>query len=313
MSRVFITGAGGMVGKNLLNVLVENDMEVYAPNREELNLFDNHSVEVAFKNFKPDLVIHLAGVVGGIRDNIDRPVDYLVENVEIGNNVIKSAFRADVKRFLNLGSSCIYPRDAHNPLEEESLLTGNLEPTNEGYALAKIYALKLCSYYSRQYGVEYKTIIPPNLYGPYDKFGKQRSHLIPAIIQKIDDAVSLGHSKINIWGDGLVRREFMYVMDLVSFIIRILDEVEFDKLPEVMNLGLGYDYTINEYYEEVMKAMKFDLNFEHDLTKPVGMKQKLLNISKAKHIFNWEPQYSLQEGLMLTLEHFYSNKSNLRI
>lgn len=302
-----------MVGKNLLNVLVENDMEVYAPNREELNLFDNHSVEVAFKNFKPDLVIHLAGVVGGIRDNIDRPVDYLVENVEIGNNVIKSAFRADVKRFLNLGSSCIYPRDAHNPLEEESLLTGNLEPTNEGYALAKIYALKLCSYYSRQYGVEYKTIIPPNLYGPYDKFGKQRSHLIPAIIQKIDDAVSLGHSKINIWGDGLVRREFMYVMDLVSFIIRILDEVEFDKLPEVMNLGLGYDYTINEYYEEVMKAMKFDLNFEHDLTKPVGMKQKLLNISKAKHIFNWEPQYSLQEGLMLTLEHFYSNKSNLRI
>ncbi len=296
--KIFLTGGDGMVGSNIREAAHRSLYEIVYPNISELDLLDFCAVNEFFYKNAFDFVIHAAGIVGGIHANIKNPVKFLVENTEMAHNVILSAKSHGVKKLLNLGSSCMYPRNATNPLKESDILTGELEPTNEGYALAKIYAMRLCEYIHKEdEEYNFKTLIPCNLYGKYDKFGTGQSHLIPSVINKIHKAKENNINKVEIWGDGGARREFMYVGDFANFIWFAIEN--YIKLPMVMNVGLGYDYTINQYYQTVAEVMDFNGSFIHDLSKPVGMKQKLVDITIQSQL-GWKPTYSLAESIEAT-------------
>jgi GDP-L-fucose synthase len=299
---VLLTGGGGMVGKNILEHPEAKEWQFNAPRSVELNLADFKATLDYVKKLQPDFIIHAAGRVGGIQANIAHPVNFLVENMDMGRNIVMAAREAGVKKLLNLGSSCMSPRNAPNPLVETMILQGELEPTNEGYALAKIMTARLCDYIHRedqQYC--YKTMIPCNLYGRHDKFDPNHSHLIPAIIHKIQQSIDAGHTPVEIWGDGTARREFMYVGDLADAVLRTLKH--FDSLPMLMNVGLGYDYSINEYYKAVAEVIGFNGSFEHDCSKPVGMKQKLVSTDMQK-AWDWSPSVSLRQGLQETYQYY---------
>lgn len=300
--KILVTGGNGMVGKNILEHQKAANYEILAPSSTELNLRNFDSVDNYIKQNKPDIIIHAAGLVGGIQANMARPVDFLVYNLDMGKNIIMAAKENGVKYFLNMASSCMYPREAQNPLQEELILKGELEPTNEGYAIAKVVATRLCEYIVKENpALQYKTVIPCNLYGKYDKFSPEHSHMVPAVIKKIYEAKQNNASEIDIWGDGLARREFMYTGDLADFVFYALDN--FEKMPQNINVGLGFDYTINEYYQAIADAIGFTGKFVHDLSKPIGMKQKLIDDSKLKQ-FGWQHQTSLQEGIKKTLDYF---------
>jgi GDP-L-fucose synthase len=300
--RILITGGNGMVGKNILEHHKAANYDILAPSSSELNLRDFDSVDNYIKKNKPDIIIHAAGLVGGIQANMARPVDFLVYNLDMGRNIIMAAKENGVKYFLNMASSCMYPREAQNPLQEELILKGELEPTNEGYAIAKVVATRLCEYIVKEHPeLQYKTVIPCNLYGKFDKFSPEHSHMVPAVIKKIYEAKQNNATEIDIWGDGLARREFMYTGDLADFVFYALDH--FEKMPQNINVGLGFDYTINEYYEAIAEAVGFTGKFVHDLSKPIGMKQKLIDDSKLKH-FGWQHQTTLKEGIKNTLDYF---------
>ena len=300
--RILITGGNGMVGKNILEHNKAANYDLLAPSSSELNLRDFDSVDNYIKQHKPDIIIHAAGLVGGIQANMARPVDFLVYNLDMGRNIIMAAKENGVKYFLNMASSCMYPREAQNPLQEELILKGELEPTNEGYAIAKVVATRLCEYIVKENpALQYKTVIPCNLYGKYDKFSPEHSHMVPAVIKKIYEAKQNNATEIDIWGDGLARREFMYTGDLADFVFYALDN--FSNMPQNINVGLGFDYTINEYYEAIAEAVGFTGKFVHDLSKPIGMKQKLIDDSKLKQ-FGWKHQTSLKEGIKNTLDYF---------
>ncbi|WP_345841989.1 GDP-L-fucose synthase [Shewanella algae] len=301
--KVLLTGANGMVGRNILEVAPKYSYEFLTPSSTELNLLNADSVSQYINEHQPDIVIHAAGIVGGIQANMAKPVKFLVDNMLIGLNIITAANDGGVKKFLNLSSSCMYPRNATNPLSENLILKGELEPTNEGYALAKIASTRLCEYISKE-NVEarlYKTIIPCNLYGRFDKFDPNHSHMIPAVIRKIYEAKRTKQLEIDIWGDGEARREFMYAEDLAEFVFFALDN--FERMPQNLNVGLGVDYTINDYYEVVAKVVGYDGKFKHDLHKPVGMKQKLIDDTKLKE-FGWSYNTSLETGIRKTYEYF---------
>lgn len=303
--RIMITGANGMVGKNLLEHAGMEQHEVLAPFRAELDLFDYAAVEQYLLRMRPDLVIHTAGKVGGIQANMREPVDFLLENLDMGRNVVGAARKSGVKRLINLASSCVYPRNAPNPLSEDCILTGELEPTNEGYALAKIAISRLCQYISSQDPVyQYKTLFPCNLYGRWDKFDPAHSHLIPAILHKLHLAVVNGCDEVEIWGDGLARREFMCSADLADCLVQAVGR--FDSLPPLMNVGLGRDYAINEYYEIAAEVVGYRGRFYHDLSKPVGMKQKVVDIERLSR-WGWQPNISLLDGLISTYEFYTAN------
>ena len=300
--RILITGGNGMVGKNILEHHKASNYEILAPSSSELNLRHFDSVNNYIKQHKPDIIIHAAGLVGGIQANMARPVDFLVYNLDMGRNIIMAAKENGVKYFLNMASSCMYPREAQNPLQEELILKGELEPTNEGYAIAKVVATRLCEYIVKENpALQYKTVIPCNLYGKYDKFSPEHSHMVPAVIKKIYEAKQNNATEIDIWGDGLARREFMYTGDLADFVFYALEN--FEKMPQNINVGLGFDYTINEYYEAIAEAVGFTGKFVHDLSKPIGMKQKLIDDSKLKQ-FGWQHQTTLKEGIKKTLDYF---------
>lgn len=298
-----ITGAKGMVGRNIAEKLSrEEKYDLFLPSHKELDLLNATDTFKYIGDVKPDLIIHSAGIVGGIQANIKYPVKFLTKNVDIGRNVILGAKEANVRNLINLGSSCMYPREIENPLKEEYILKDKLEPTNEGYALAKIYAAKLCEYIVKEgEDYNYKTIIPCNLYGKWDKFDPSHSHMVAAVIKKIHEAKEQKLDKVIIWGDGKARREFMYAEDLADFVNFAIKNLS--SLPNLMNVGLGYDYTINEYYNVISKVIGFNGKFEHDLSKPTGMKQKLLDISRQNDL-GWQPKYSLEEGVKSTYE-FY--------
>ncbi|PSW03856.1 GDP-L-fucose synthase family protein [Photobacterium lipolyticum] len=299
--KIFLTGGTGMVGRNISALAEQKGYQVYAPGRNELDLSSMSAVQNYLSELQPDIVIHCAGLVGGIQANIAAPYDFCFQNLQMGMSVIQAAYAAGIKKLINLGSSCMYPRFAENPLKEEQILTGELEPTNEGYAVAKVAVARLADYLSSQYGVEYKTYIPCNLYGYWDKFDPKKSHMIPAVIRKLDTAVRDGCETVDIWGDGLARREFMFAEDLAAFILFSLDK--FSEVPSNINVGLGTDYSINEFYEAIAKAVRYEGRFVHDLSKPAGMKQKLVDISKQTQL-GWSPKTSLEEGIRKTYE-FY--------
>ena len=297
--KLLITGGNGMVGRNIQEALaVLPGVQVLAPARAELDLASYSSVLDYLKQHQPDFIVHAAGRVGGIQANMAHPVEFLVENLDIGRNVIMAAREAGIKHLLNMASSCMYPAQAESPLAENLILTGALEPTNEGYAIAKIVSTRLCEYISKSdSSFKYKTMVPCNLYGRHDKFDPKHSHLIPAIIHKVYMAKVTGSNAVDIWGDGTARREFMYVGDVADAVVYALDH--FDSMPPVMNLGLGQDHTVNEYYEVTAKVLGWHGAFEHDLSKPVGMKRKMVDVS-AQTAWGWAPKHTLQQGLEKT-------------
>jgi GDP-L-fucose synthase len=304
MPRVLLTGGSGMVGKNLLAHEHPDNFEFIAPDSTKLNLLNFDQTEAFLKREKPDIIVHAAGVVGGIQANIASPVRFLTRNWNMGSNLVTAARSAGVPQLLNVGSSCMYPKDQDEPLKETQVLSASLEPTNEGYALAKCAVARLCEYVVRETPeFQYKTIIPCNLFGHFDKFDPAVSHLVPAVIRKVHQATLAKSKTVEIWGTGEARREFMFADDLADAIIFFLGK--FVQLPMLLNVGVGKDFTINEYYEVASKIIGYSGKFTHDLTKPVGMNRKLLDVSSQSEM-GWEPKTSLNEGIRQTYDYFLS-------
>lgn len=296
-----------MVGRNILAHPMAKGLEIYTPARSDLELRDKHQVRAYLQALQPDLIIHAAGRVGGIKANVAQPYEFLAENLEVGTNIIDCARTLGITKLLNLGSSCIYPKDRDGQLSEHMILDGRLEPTNEGYAIAKIAALRLCEYASTTGGMQYKTMIPCNLYGPYDKFDLHSAHLIPAIIRKIHEAKTAGAQTVEIWGDGTARREFMYSADLAEAILRGVRE--FDDVPALMNVGRGADHSVLEYYETVASVIGWSGTFTFDLSKPAGMQRKLVDVSRQT-TWGFRPSTSLEDGIRQTYEFFLRNNAS---
>ncbi|RXU62074.1 GDP-fucose synthetase [Pseudomonas protegens] len=300
--RILLTGGGGMVGRNVLEHPSINDFEILAPRSSELDLRNFEAIQVYLDQHKPDMVIHAAGKVGGIQANIKAPVSFLLDNLDMGRNIVWASYQANIKRLINLGSSCMYPRNHEEPLKEEMVLKGELEPTNEGYALAKVATARLCEYIMREdQSFHYKTLIPCNIYGRFDKFDPAHSHLLPAIIHKMHVAKTNSENTVEIWGDGTARREFMYGGDLSDAIVHAIKN--FDTLPPYINIGLGHDFSINEYYAAVAETMGYTGKFEHDTSKPVGMARKLVSIERQQQ-WGWKPRHDLQEGIKKTYSYY---------
>jgi GDP-L-fucose synthase len=306
--RILVTGSTGMVGRNLLNHPKASNYEILAPQKANLNLLSFENVVEYLSQRRPDLIIHLAGKVGGIKANIADPYGFFSENLVINYNVIKGAEVTGVNKLINLGSSCMYPKDAKNPLKEDQILAGFLEPTNEGYALSKIVAQRMCAYISNQsQNFKYKTIIPCNLYGPFDKFDAVNAHLISAVIRKIHVSLKEYQPNVTIWGDGSSRREFMYVEDLVELLWDACDR--FDSLPALMNAGIGHDHSVLEYYENVANVLGYSGDFSFDINQPVGMAQKLVCSRKAND-WGWKAQTDLLVGIEKTYEYYLGTEEN---
>lgn len=300
--KVFVTGGSGMVGRNIVEYLINRGIEVLYPTSKEINLLDKETLKIFIQKNEPEMIIHCAGLVGGIQANINNPASFLYENTQMGLNIIMSSYESGVKKLINMSSSCVYPRNIKNPLSEEFILKGELESTNEGYSLAKIISTRFCEYLNRENNdLDYKTIIPCNLYGRYDTFDLNKSHMIPGAIKKIYDAKKNKEKNVIIWGDGSVRREFMYVEDLADFVRYAIEN--FEQMPQNINVGLGFDYSINEYYQIIADVIGYKGTFVHDLSKPVGMKQKLIDNSKLKD-FGWKHKTSLKDGIHKSYKFF---------
>ena len=288
-----------MVGRNLIEHLHEK-YEILSPSSKRLNLLELENVKEYLDSENPNAIVHCAGLVGGIQANKKSPFSFFYNNLEMGKNLIDAAHKIKIPILINLGSSCMYPKDRNHELQEDDILTGSLEPTNEGYALAKISVAKMCEFLAKEKEVFYKTIIPCNLYGKWDKFDPDKSHMVPSVIRKLHLA-KLKNEKAVIWGDGTARREFMYAKVLADFISLAI--IKYDKLDSYTNVGLGYDYSINEYYTKAAEVIGFDKGFEYDLTKPTGMKKKLCSVKKQTEL-GWKPKYDLKLGLEETYNFF---------
>lgn len=295
--KILLTGGSGMLGSALqrLAPTIAPDVTVLAPTRAELPLTDAVAVAAWFAANPVDAVIHGAARVGGIQANIDHPVDFLVENLRMNDAVIMGAHGAGVENFIFLGSSCMYPRDYRQPLEEGDILAAPLEPTNEGYALSKITGARLCDYITQSHeNRHYKTLIPCNLFGTEDHFGSVASHLIAAIVTKVVQARDAGDTSVEIWGSGNARREFLFVDDLVQFMLTCLPKL--DTLPQVLNVGYGTDHSVTEYYEMIGKIAGYTGTFHHDLSRPEGMMAKCMTSAVAAEL-GFTPQTKMPEAL----------------
>jgi GDP-L-fucose synthase len=302
--RILLTGAGGLAGRNLLAHPLAAGHEILTPTRASLDLIDAAACLDYVDRHRPELIIHAAGLVGGIQANIDENARFLADNLAMGLNILTAAWRVGTPGFINLGSSCMYPRDVDGVLTEDMLLAGPLEPTNDGYAVAKLATWKLAQLIDREGGGRrFRTLIPPNMYGPFDHFDAERSHLMPAIIRKIEDAILEGRPEVEIWGDGTARREFLFAGDLADFIWRFHDRL--DELPETLNVGVGEDATINDYYAAAAAALGFQGAFRHDLSRPVGMKRKLLDVRGQRRL-GWAPRTSLAQGMAQAAAYYRS-------
>jgi len=300
--KILLTGGSGMVGRNIVESSADTRVEVIAPSSAEMNLLDYASVLAYVRRVQPDMIVHAAGRVGGIQANIAAPVAFLTENWDMGRNILLAAREAGVTRLLNLGSSCMYPKNSPDALKEEDILSGTLEPTNEGYAIAKCAVAKLGQYIGQEDSrFQYKTLVPCNLYGRYDKFDPVHSHLVPAIIRKLHKAKIGQIDAVDIWGDGSARREFMYAGDLADVILRSAEHYE--TLPAIMNVGLGSDHSVNDYYRIGADVIGYGGRFEHDLSKPVGMMRKLTDVSRAG-AWGWKFKTSLEDGLKATYSYY---------
>ena len=308
--RILLTGSSGMLGSAIHEAVIQKkpDVEIFAPSSSELNLLDSNLVEEKVAHFKPDQIIHCAAKVGGIQANIDDPFSYLFSNVLMDSNLINVAKSQTVNSFLYFGSSCMYPADTSQPILESQILTGALEKTNEGYALAKILATKLISTIATQFKLDWHVLILSNLYGPGDKYSENNSHLVAAVIQKIDAAIRSSSNTVEMWGDGLAKREFTYVNDVAGFVV---DKIGATKsMPSVINLGAGEDYTVREYYEKIAQVMGFGGEIISLPSKPVGMKRKLMD-SELAASHGWNQKTDLDSGLLKTIERYREDLEEL--
>ena len=302
--KVFVAGHRGMVGRALVRRLkTQGFANVVTRERAELDLADESPVAKFFAAEKPNFVILAAAKVGGIKANNDFPVEFLLANLRIQNNVIRSAYEAGVSKLLFLGSSCIYPKLAPQPIPETALLSGPLEPTNEPYAIAKIAGIKLCQAYSREYGANFISAMPTNLYGPNDNFDLETSHVLAALIRKAHEAKNRNARELIVWGSGKPRREFLHVDDLASACLLLLDKYE---SPEIINVGCGEDISIRELAELICDVVGFSGELAWDTTKPDGTPRKLLNVTRVRAL-GWQPEISLREGIARTYEWFLAN------
>jgi len=298
--KIFVTGGHGMLGKSLCERLHASEAQVIAPSKKELNLLDYANVLSFLKKHKPNFIFHLAAKVGSIQNNIENPIEFLVDNTTINNNVILAAQKMKIKNLINISSACIYPLTKKS-LSEEDLLTGKLEPNKEGYAIAKISAVLLCNIISQKKLFNYKSIAPCNLYGPNDHFSDDSAHFIPAIIKKIHLAKINQQPHVYIWGDGQSKRESLYIEDLVDFLEIALMNCK--KLPNLINVGSSVDFSIYDYYLTIAKIIGYQGEFLFDKTKPNGTRKRLLNSNKALQ-FKWKPKTSLAEGIKKTYAFF---------
>jgi GDP-L-fucose synthase len=300
--RIFLTGGNGMLGRAMQRIASKQfpELEILAPTRAELPLEDRDAVTAYYASHKIDIVIHGAAKVGGIAANIAAPVDFLIDNLRINDNIIMGAHDAGVEKLLFFGSSCMYPKDYRQPLVETDLLAAPLEPTNEGYALSKITAAKLCEYIDGSDNRDYKTVVPCNLFGTEDHFGSNASHLIAAVVTKIVAAKRAGDSTVTIWGTGNARREFLFVDDLVRFILDNLAQIS--AFPNYMNIGYGSDLSIDEYYKIVADVVNYQGTFKNDVTKPEGMIQKLMDSSVAIEKFDWSVATPMDKAIQLVVD-----------
>lgn len=269
------------------------DDEIVAVTRATVDLRDAEATRAVIAAARPDAIIHAAARVAGIADKLARPATFLQENLQLDNSVISAAITLEIPELLYISSGAIYPADLRQPLVEEDLLAGPLEPANEGYALAKITGGKLCAYASKQYGYAYRAAVPSNLYGPGDDFSPGRAHLVASTIAKAHDAVRDGAGTVSVWGDGTARREFTYAPDLAAWLVRQVGTLA--AWPETLNLGVGGDHSIREYYEAAARAVGFAGTFDYDTTKPSGVMQRLLDSSRARAL-GWNPATTLDEG-----------------
>lgn len=319
-SKIFVAGSKGLVGSAIVRRLQAGGYtNLQTPEIDELDLMDKQAVSAFFAAEKPEYVFLAAAMVGGIHANNTYPADFIHVNLSIQNNVIDQAYRHGVKRLLFLGSSCIYPKEAQQPMAEDALLTGLLEPTNEPYALAKIAGLKMCEAYNRQYGTQFVAVMPTNLYGPGDNFHPDNSHVLPALIRRFHEAKQNNASDVVVWGSGKPMRELLYVDDMADgcvFVMELDKKLFSEELlsypkPCFINLGTGVDVTIRELAETVKAVVGFTGRLEFDRSKPDGTMRKLLDVSRAKAL-GWEAKVSLREGIERTYQWFLDHQDDFR-
>jgi GDP-L-fucose synthase len=302
--KIFVTGHRGMVGSALIRRLeADGFAKLLVRDKSKLDLTDDRAVAKCFKEEKPAVVILAAAKVGGIKANNDFPVEFLLENLRIQNSVIHWAYESGVRKLLFVGSSCIYPKFAPQPIPESALLSGPLEATNEAYAIAKIAGIKLCQAYAREHGANFISVMPTNLYGPNDNFDLETSHVLAALLRKAHEAKARKDRKLVAWGSGEPRREFLHVDDLASACLLLLEKYDSS---EIINVGCGEDISIRELAELIWDVVGFDGELIWDTTKPDGTPRKLLDVTKLKAL-GWKPSIPLREGITQTYEWFLAN------
>src|SRR5213596_1322567 len=302
--KIFVAGHHGMVGSALVRRLKsEGFANLLVRNRSKLDLTNESAVAKFFAEEKPSVVILAAAKVGGIKANNDFPVEFLLENLRIQNNVIQAAYENGARKLLFLGSSCIYPKVAPQPIPETALLTGPLEPTNEAYSIAKIAGIKLCQAYAREYGANFISAMPTNLYGPNDDFDLETSHVLPALLRKAHEAKTRKDRELIVWGSGKPRREFLHVDDLASACLLLLEKYD---SPDIINVGCGEDISIRELAELSCDVVGFDGELAWDTSKPDGTPRKLLDVTKLRAL-GWKPAITLRQGIAQTYDWFRAN------
>jgi GDP-L-fucose synthase len=293
-AKVFVAGHRGMVGSAVVRRFRQAGFQnILTRTRQELDLMDRSAVRGFFEVERPDYVVDAAARVGGIAANFEKPVEFLIENLTIQNNVIQAAADFGVTKLLFLGSSCIYPKLAPQPLTEDALLTGPLEPTNDAYAIAKIAGIKLCQAYAREYGKNFISGMPTNLYGPNDNFDLHTSHVLPALIRKVHEAKQGGAKEVSVWGSGTPRREFLHVDDLADACFFLLENYG---SPEIVNIGCGEDVSIRELAEIVCEVLGFEGSLVFDTSKPDGTPRKLMHVGRLLDL-GWKPRIALKDGI----------------
>ena len=305
-SKIFVAGHRGMVGSAVARCLRKKGYaNVVVRTRQELDLLDRAAVRRFFESERPEIVVDAAARVGGIIANYEKPVEFLLENLTIQNNIIQAAADFGCAKLLFLGSSCIYPKMAPQPIREDALLTGPLEPTNDAYAIAKIAGIKLCQSYAREYGKNFLSGMPTNLYGPFDNFDLHTSHVLPALIRKAHDAKKSGASEFVVWGSGTPRREFLHSDDLADACVFLLENYN---SPDVVNIGFGDDVTIRELAETVCDVVGFEGQLAFDSSKPDGTPRKLMDSSKL-FALGWKPRIALRDGIADAYRWFLENRA----
>ena len=308
-SKIYIAGHNGLVGSAIFRKLKGQDYtNIITASRQELDLLNQQSTLEFFEKHEPDYVFITAAKVGGIIANRDFPAEFIYQNLQIQNNIIHSAHLSKVTKLLFLGSSCIYPKMAKQPIKEEYLLTGPLEITNEAYAIAKIAGLTMTQKYNEQYGDKFISAMPTNLYGPGDNFHPEHSHVIPGLIRKFIEAKESNSENVTIWGSGKPMREFLFIDDLAEGLIFLMKNYE---KPEHINIGTGVDVTIRELAELIKKITDFKGELEFDTSKPDGTPRKVMDVSKINDL-GWTANTSLEQGLKLTIDWFIKNRENIR-